>query len=34
MPDTSVEIFNERISDILNTIQKDKKHSIKLEILI
>ena len=25
MPDSSVEIFNERISDILNTIQKEKK---------
>ena len=25
MPDSSVEIFNERISDILNTIQREKK---------
>ena len=28
LPDSSVEIFSERISDILNTIQKEKKYSI------
>ena len=28
MPDSSVEIFSERISDIFNTLQKEKKYSM------